>query len=150
MATARDNKIQHLEERYSTAAIQIQSLSVLLLRSMVMVQVQAAWQRVPCCSVLALELPIGWRRGKELHVLRCLALSDLLVMGLMMDILDILVRRYNERDAGIKLLNIMSINKRIAMGPGQKTWFAVGNRWGRCDRVPQAKNRFAIICLHLD
>jgi ribosomal RNA-processing protein 9 len=62
----------------------------------------------------------------------------------------------DERESGIKPLDAIPIHgfiNGIAMGPGGKFCVAaVGQepRMGRWDRVPRAKNRFAIIRLHGD
>jgi ribosomal RNA-processing protein 9 len=62
----------------------------------------------------------------------------------------------DERELGIKPLDAIPIHgfiNGIAMGPGGKFCVAaVGQEphMGRWDRVPRAKNRFAIIRLHGD
>ena len=64
--------------------------------------------------------------------------------------------RIGEKDNGIEPLDAIPIHgyiNGIAMGPGGKFCVAaVGQepRMGRWDRVPRAKNRFAIIRLHDD
>lgn len=85
-----------------------------------------------------------------------LGLSDVLVTGSNDGYLRFWRIRTGEKDNGIEPLDAIPIHgyiNGIAMGPGGRFCVAaVGQepRMGRWDRVPRAKNRFAIIRLHDD
>jgi ribosomal RNA-processing protein 9 len=115
----------------------------------------------PVGSVVAAHGRVGSVSGaggvtRSIMCCDALALSDVLATGSNDGYLRFWRVIADERESGIKPLDAIPIHgfiNGIAMGPGGKFCVAaVGQepRMGRWDRVPRAKNRFAIIRLHGD